>query len=149
MAMKGYAGDSAKSKELADWLVQASDSCNLNQGIFFVLLQPPTQRWSCQDEKARVRDRAWQPRGMPTVTLTTSSLLSYFSPFAFRRSALCFSVQYSAPNVKSRLFSGAGGGFLMVISDKPVAGGYQIKINNEFSAKPFPSDKVGDEPKPM
>ena len=56
---------------------------------------------------------------------------------------------YSAPNVKGRLFSGAGGGFLMVISDKPVASGHLIKINNEFSAKPFPSDKVGDEPKPM
>ena len=48
-----------------------------------------------------------------------------------------------------RLFSGAGGGFLMVISETPVDGGHQITINHDFSAKPFPSDTVADEPKPM
>ena len=32
------------------------------------------------------------------------------------------------------LFSGAGGGFLMVISDKKVENGFHIEINNEYYA---------------
>eukprot|EP00462_Mataza_sp_D1_P007078 CAMPEP_0175121624 /NCGR_PEP_ID=MMETSP0087-20121206/1271_1 /TAXON_ID=136419 /ORGANISM="Unknown Unknown, Strain D1" /LENGTH=415 /DNA_ID=CAMNT_0016403185 /DNA_START=198 /DNA_END=1445 /DNA_ORIENTATION=+ len=56
--------------------------------------------------------------------------------------------QYDAPHTKGCLFSGAGGGFLMVISDSPVQGGMQIEINHDHFAKPFPSDTLGSSPRP-
>ena len=34
-------------------------------------------------------------------------------------------------NSHGYLFSGAGGGFLMVISDTPVDGGFQLQINSQ------------------
>lgn len=36
------------------------------------------------------------------------------------------------PNIHGYLFTGAGGGFLMVVSEKPVLNGFQIKINTDF-----------------
>ena len=36
--------------------------------------------------------------------------------------------RYDAPHTHGCLFSGAGGGFLMVISDTPVEGGLKIKV---------------------
>jgi hypothetical protein len=60
-----------------------------------------------------------------------------------------FWTQYDRPHTKGCLFSGAGGGFLMVISDKPIDGGMQIKLNHDHICKPFSSDKVGDAPRPL
>lgn len=57
--------------------------------------------------------------------------------------------KYDAPNTKGCLFSGAGGGFLMVINDKPVEDGVQIQINHKHSAQPFPSDAFGAEPRAL
>jgi hypothetical protein len=37
-------------------------------------------------------------------------------------------LQYDIPHTKGCLFSGAGGGFLMVISDTPVEGGFKIEV---------------------
>ncbi|KAH9250880.1 hypothetical protein BASA81_011268 [Batrachochytrium salamandrivorans] len=37
--------------------------------------------------------------------------------------------QYDRPFTKGCLFTGAGGGFLMVINDQPVLGSFQVKIN--------------------
>ncbi len=50
--------------------------------------------------------------------------------------------QYDYPNTKGCLFSGAGGGFLMVISDKPVKKGIKLRSNNDPICQPWPSDKV-------
>jgi cytidyltransferase-like protein len=48
------------------------------------------------------------------------------------------------------LFSGAGGGFLMCIAeDGAVRDGLAIEVNNEHFAKPFPSQRVGDEPRDL
>lgn len=57
--------------------------------------------------------------------------------------------KYDAPHTHGCLFSGAGGGFLMVISDKPVAGGTQIKLNHDHYCKPFPSDNVDSAPQAL
>lgn len=45
------------------------------------------------------------------------------------------------------LFSGAGGGFLMVISTTPVEDAMQITLNHDHYCKPYPSMKIGDEPR--
>jgi hypothetical protein len=60
-----------------------------------------------------------------------------------------FWTQYDRPHTKGCLFSGAGGGFLMVISDTPIEGGVKIEINTDPICKPYPSDKIGDEPHPV
>eukprot|EP00040_Diaphanoeca_grandis_P035302 m.221498 g.221498 ORF g.221498 m.221498 type:complete len:464 (-) comp33350_c0_seq4:44-1435(-) len=57
--------------------------------------------------------------------------------------------KYDAPHTKGCLFSGAGGGFLMVINDKPVENGLKIVINHKHFAQPFPSDKFGAEPRAL
>ena len=49
---------------------------------------------------------------------------------------------YDYPHTHGCLFSGAGGGFLMVISDTIVPGGVKIKINHDHYCKPFPSDTL-------
>jgi len=54
-----------------------------------------------------------------------------------------FVAKYDVPNTKGCLFSGAGGGFLMVISDEPIEGAMKITINHDFLTKPHPSDKLG------
>jgi len=48
-----------------------------------------------------------------------------------------FVAKYDAPNTKGCLFSGAGGGFLMVISDKPVEGAMKICLNHDPVCKPY------------
>lgn len=53
---------------------------------------------------------------------------------------------YDAPHTKGCLFSGAGGGFLMVISDTVVPDGIKIQINHEHFCKPFPSDNLDTPP---
>ena len=60
-----------------------------------------------------------------------------------------FLVKYRAPHTKGCLFSGAGGGFLMVINDAPVEGGLQIQINHDHLCKPFPSDTLDSPPQPL
>jgi len=54
-----------------------------------------------------------------------------------------FWMQYDAPHTKGCLFTGAGGGFLMVISDTPIAEGMKIQINHDHYCKPFASDSLG------
>lgn len=39
-----------------------------------------------------------------------------------------FGHRYDFPHTHGCLFSGAGGGYLFVISDKPVQGGYKVKV---------------------
>merc|ERR1719480_397875 len=58
-----------------------------------------------------------------------------------------FWTRYDAPHTKGCLFSGAGGGFLMVISDKPVENAMKIQLNTDHIVKPFPSDNVDSEAK--
>jgi len=53
-----------------------------------------------------------------------------------------FVSKYDRPNTKGCLFSGAGGGFLMVINDKPVENGIKISINHDPICRPHPSDKI-------
>ena len=50
-----------------------------------------------------------------------------------------FVAKYSAPHTKGCLFSGAGGGFLMVISDTPVENGVNITVNNDPICMPTKS----------
>ena len=50
-----------------------------------------------------------------------------------------FVAKHDAPHTKGCLFSGAGGGFLMVISDAPVAGAMSMSINHECVCKPYAS----------
>lgn len=50
--------------------------------------------------------------------------------------------KYDKPNSHGCLFSGAGGGFLMVISDTNVSEGVKIKVNHDHYCKPFPSDNL-------
>jgi len=57
-----------------------------------------------------------------------------------------FVARYEAPHTHGCLFSGAGGGYLMVISDSPVEGGVKIKINTDPICKPFPSDGLDSAP---
>ena len=57
--------------------------------------------------------------------------------------------RYDAPHTKGCLFSGAGGGFLFVIDDKPVEGGMQVKLNTEHIVKPFASDKLDSAAHPV
>ena len=48
------------------------------------------------------------------------------------------------------LFSGAGGGFLMCIAEAgAVRDGLAIEVNHEHFAKPFPSQRIGDEPRDL
>lgn len=60
-----------------------------------------------------------------------------------------FWTKYDCPHTHGCLFSGAGGGFLMIISDNPVEGAAQIKLNHDHYCKPYPSDKVDSEPQPL
>lgn len=60
-----------------------------------------------------------------------------------------FWTAYDRPHTRGCLFSGAGGGFLMVISDTPVKGGTQIKINTDPLCKPFPSHDLSSGPSPL
>ena len=53
-----------------------------------------------------------------------------------------FVARYDAPHTRGCLFSGAGGGFLMVISDEPVEGGMKIEINHDPIVLPHPSDHL-------
>eukprot|EP00471_Norrisiella_sphaerica_P007187 CAMPEP_0184478010 /NCGR_PEP_ID=MMETSP0113_2-20130426/131_1 /TAXON_ID=91329 /ORGANISM="Norrisiella sphaerica, Strain BC52" /LENGTH=400 /DNA_ID=CAMNT_0026855641 /DNA_START=202 /DNA_END=1404 /DNA_ORIENTATION=+ len=53
-----------------------------------------------------------------------------------------FRAKYDIPNTRGCLFSGAGGGFLLVIDDKPVEKGIKIQLNHDHYCKPFASDKV-------
>lgn len=55
---------------------------------------------------------------------------------------------YDRPRTRGCLFSGAGGGFLMVISDTPVKNGLKVKLNHAHYCKPFPSDTVDSAPRP-
>jgi len=57
--------------------------------------------------------------------------------------------QYDRPHTKGCLFSGAGGGFLMIISDKPIENAMKIQLNTDHIVKPFPSDNVDSEAKPI
>ena len=50
-----------------------------------------------------------------------------------------FVAKYDAPHTKGCLFSGAGGGFLMVISDTPVELGMKIDINHDHVVQPCKS----------
>ena len=56
---------------------------------------------------------------------------------------------YDYPNTHGCLFSGAGGGFLFVISDEPVEGALKIKINTDPIVKPSQSDDIDSEPHPV
>jgi hypothetical protein len=59
-----------------------------------------------------------------------------------------FWTQYDAggsQGAQGCLFSGAGGGFLMVVSDQPVENGMQIELNHEHYCKPFASDNLDSE----
>ena len=47
------------------------------------------------------------------------------------------------------LFTGAGGGFLMVISENPIDGAMKIVLNHDAICKPFPSDKLDSKPHPI
>ena len=60
-----------------------------------------------------------------------------------------FWARYDVPHTHGCLFSGAGGGFLFVISDKPVEGGMQVELNCEHIAKPFASDTLDSAPHPV
>jgi len=53
-----------------------------------------------------------------------------------------FVAKYDRPHTKGCLFSGAGGGFLMVISEAPVAGAMQMKLNHDHIVKPYDSDTL-------
>merc|ERR550534_1436147 len=53
-----------------------------------------------------------------------------------------FWTQYDAPHTKGCCFSGAGGGFLMIISDTPIDGAMKIELNTDHIVKPFKSDKL-------
>uniref|UniRef100_A0A6U2XYV3 Cytidyltransferase-like domain-containing protein n=1 Tax=Lotharella globosa TaxID=91324 RepID=A0A6U2XYV3_9EUKA len=55
---------------------------------------------------------------------------------------LDFWKKYDYPNTKGCLFSGAGGGFLMVINDKPVENGIKITINTDNFCKPVKSGEI-------
>jgi len=49
---------------------------------------------------------------------------------------------YDRPHTKGCLFSGAGGGFLMVVSDVEVEGGMKIQLNTDPICKPFESNNM-------
>jgi len=53
-----------------------------------------------------------------------------------------FVAKYDAPNTKGCLFSGAGGGFLMVINDAPIEGAMKMTINNEPVCLPYKSNTL-------
>jgi len=53
-----------------------------------------------------------------------------------------FVAKYDYPNTRGCLFSGAGGGFLMVVSDSPVQGAMQMKLNHDHIVKPYESDTL-------
>ena len=53
-----------------------------------------------------------------------------------------FVAKYAAPHTKGCLFSGAGGGFLMVISDTPVENGMNIIVNNDPVCLPTKSATI-------
>ena len=57
--------------------------------------------------------------------------------------------QYDIPHTKGCLFSGAGGGFLFVISDTPIPGAEKIEINNDHICRPYPSDNLRSAPHPV
>ena len=50
-----------------------------------------------------------------------------------------FVQKYDRPHTHGCLFSGAGGGFLMVVSDTPVAGGMKMAINHTSPCLPYTS----------
>lgn len=60
-----------------------------------------------------------------------------------------FWTQYDAPHTKGCLFSGAGGGYLMIISEKPIDGAIKININTDHYFKPFVSDNLKSEAHPV
>ena len=47
-----------------------------------------------------------------------------------------FVKKYDRPNTSGCLFSGAGGGFLMIVNEKDVSGATRIKINHDTIVKP-------------
>jgi hypothetical protein len=55
-----------------------------------------------------------------------------------------FVAKYDAPNTKGCLFSGAGGGFLMVVSDTPIKEGMKVTLNHDFFCKPHPSNTLAE-----
>ena len=64
----------------------------------------------------------------------------YFGKDAAKSEELrAFVARYDAPHTKGCLFSGAGGGFLMVISDEHVEGGLRMAINHESPCMPYKS----------
>jgi len=56
---------------------------------------------------------------------------------------------YDIPYTKGCLFSGAGGGYLMVISEHEIENGLKININTDHIVKPFPSDNLESKPSPI
>ena len=55
-----------------------------------------------------------------------------------------FVAEYDAPHTHGCLFSGAGGGFLMVVSDTPVAGGMALRINHASPVQPYASSTLAE-----
>lgn len=61
-----------------------------------------------------------------------------------------FVSRFDAPHTQGCLFSGAGGGFLMVISDSPILSDSpvtKIKINHDHYCRSFPSGTLHSEPR--
>ena len=50
-----------------------------------------------------------------------------------------FVAQYDRPHTKGCLFSGAGGGFLLVVSETPVEGAMQMRLNHAPPCLPYRS----------
>jgi hypothetical protein len=53
-----------------------------------------------------------------------------------------FVASYDRPHTHGCLFSGAGGGFLMVVSDTPVANGMALTINHKSPCLPYTSNTM-------
>ena len=47
------------------------------------------------------------------------------------------------------LFTGAGGGFLMVISEEDIPGALKITLNHDHACKPYASDDLRSEAHPL
>jgi len=60
-----------------------------------------------------------------------------------------FWTQYDRPHTKGCSFSGAGGGFLMIVSEETIENAMKVQLNTDHIVKPFQSDNLESKAKPI
>lgn len=93
-------------------------------------------------------------RGLSDTMKAWKEMLPYtVDPFlndpVMSKKLLDFWTKYDAPHTSGCLFSGAGGGYLMIISETPIEGAEKISINHDPICRPCPSDSLASAPRPF